>query len=123
MKTKLLGTTFRQLIAVLEYVVLGNSPDDFEREPKTSKDDEDEDSPSLLPPDDDIDFSVGVVSEGMILEIGSMSDLKSMTMSHLQTLIAYKNAMKYGPNKARDARHIGEYYRVLEEIREAHRGK
>lgn len=121
MKERLRGTTFRQLFAVLEYIQNGNSAEAFEAGPKNG-DDEDEDGDSACPRDD-VDYFVGVVSEGLILEIGSISDIKGMTTSQLQTLIAYKNAMKYGPNKAREARYLGDYYQVLEEIKKAHTEK
>ena len=119
MKARLRGTTFRQLLAVLEYVVTGNSAEASERGPE-SPDAADGDGGDSSCPSDYVDYCVGVVSEGVILEMGSVSDLKGMTLSHLQTLIAYKNAMKYGPNKAAEARRLGDYCRVLEEIREAH---
>ncbi len=121
MKTRLRGTTFRQLLAVLEYVVTGNSAEASERGPgESGEGGEDGREDSSCPPSDDVDFCMGVLSEGTILEIGPISDLKGMTLSHLQALIAYKNALKYGPNKAAEARRLGDYCRVLEEIREAH---
>lgn len=117
---KLSCYTRRQLENALLYCIEGNF--DFANEPtpvsnkRTSDIDwKDEDYSNFC-------FQVGVLNDGILLELGTPSELKSMTTSQLLALVEYKKMMKYGMNnKKREAENLGKYYAVIDEIKQNHK--
>ena len=117
---KLSCYTRRQLENALLYCIEGNF--DFANEPtpvsnkRTSDSDwKDEDYSNFC-------FQVGVLNDGILLELGTPTELKSMTTSQLLALVEYKKMIKYGMNnKKREAENLGKYYAVIDEIKQNHK--
>lgn len=67
-------------------------------------------------------FEVGVLNDGILLELGTPSELKKMTTSQLLALVEYKKMIRYGMDKKnKEAVSLGKYYAVIDEIKEKHK--
>lgn len=64
-----------------------------------------------------------MMHDGLVLRLGTLSDIKSMTTSSLRALIDYKGEIDYGEvSRKRDRnRALVDYYGVLDEIKKAHK--
>lgn len=114
---KLSNYTVRQVTNAIQYVVEGNNPVDCETLPTPKKKEDEEDEL----PSDDFCFEIGVMYDGVLLKLGSPTELKKMTASRLLALVQYRKLMKFGfDNKGRENKALGQYYAVLEEIKEKH---
>ena len=114
---KLSQFTRRQLENALLYCIDGNLDKAGERQPKSKSQQKDDESE--YEDLSDFCFELGVLNDGILLELGTPSELKGMTQSQLLALIQYKKMMKYGQDKKNtDAQNLGKYYAVLEEIKE-----
>lgn len=119
---KLKPLTHEQIITALQYAIEGNSHWSGEKRPKGKKKDDDESSVAL---DDDASVHLGVLHDGLVLGLGTIAELKSLTTSTLHALISYKSCMEYGETARKSDRDkaLVDYYGVLDEIKEAHREK
>lgn len=123
LKEKIKGYTLRQLMNALYYAIQGNDPSAGEavakaREHAFDHIGEDEGEFNDI---NDYCYEMGVLNKGVLYNLGTIDEMKGMTTSRLLGLIEYKRAMKNGrQNKHEDVRRLGEYYAVLEEIKEAH---
>lgn len=121
------NNTIEQVMNALTYVIEGNYSLDMEKKAKKkeSKKFSDEDE---CEDDDEIKgdncFEIGLLNEGILYKLGSSKELKNMTTSRLLQLLKFKKMMKWGMNKKEsESKRLGEYYAVLEEIRDNHKVK
>lgn len=121
---KIKGYTLRQLMNALYYAIQGNDPSAGEAMAQTRDHafdhlNEDEGEFNDI---NDYCYEMGVLNKGILYKLGTIEEMEGMTLSRLLGLIEYKRAMKNGSkNKHEDVRKLGEYYAVLEEIKEAHK--
>lgn len=67
-------------------------------------------------------YEIGLLRQGIMFKIGSPSEIKDMTPSEVRMYIEYQLTMKYGSQKVKSehAKNLGEYYTVLDEIKNNH---
>lgn len=112
MRERLGFATMRQIAAAIGYAVHGFSPD-YGEDPVPAKGGEDE------IPGEDVSFAVGVLHHGMALRLGSVADLKSLSVRVLDEMImraisvsSGENARKYSASAAED-----DYLRTFDAIK------
>ncbi len=119
-KTELRDYTPRQVVACINYALNGADPAAGE-EPPPRKSEDGETA------EDDTAYSaaVGVVHEGQALRLGiSLADAYRMTESEMQAVIvSAKERDGYEIDKAIKDRAIGDYFRALDEIKQAHKNE
>lgn len=118
-KEQLGSFTMRQLQNALEYAIFGNDPTAHEMRSKFSMDkdddgEEDENEKSC--------YEVGLMRQGIMFKIGSPDEIKDMTPSEVRLYIEYNLQMKFGSQKTKSehSKNLGEYYTVLDEIKNNH---
>ena len=112
--------TYEQIITALQYATEGSCHWEGERRPSHKREDDDNDDDLKR---DDMSLEVGMMHDGLILRLDTLSEIKSMTTSSLRALIDYKSEIDYGEvSRKRDRDHaLIDYYGVLDEIRKAHK--
>ncbi len=111
--------TFNQMITALNYAVQGDLPWNGEDRGK-KKTCEDEDGEEL--DDENSCVEVGMLNNGMVLRLGSIEEMKGLTTSTMHMLIQYKSEIDFMEASVKDHKNqrLGNYYLVLDEIKEAH---
>jgi len=101
----------------LMYAIEGNKPFDGEHSPIKDNGEDDDEMVDI----ENSCFEVGILNNGLLYNLGSVDQLKGMTKSRMLALVQYKRMMKFGASfKDAEARALGEYYAVLEEIKGNH---
>lgn len=119
-KKGLMKVTEEQVWNCLDYVINGNLVYDGE-EPPTSKEKKEEDEFDADEPIDNDSYQtlqIGLIRQGQLVGLGSPNELAKMTTMELQAMVQYKLAREI-PSiiKSEHTRKLGEYYQVLEEIK------
>ncbi len=123
MKEVILPFTYEQVTGALDYVVAGlNHFDGEKKSTRRRKDEEDDDNIE----DFDDEYScieIGMLKDGMVLKLGTLQELKTMTTSGLQMLLQYATEVKYYESayKSNKNKRLIEYYSVLEDIKDNHK--
>lgn len=118
---KLKDKTMTSIADALLYTVEGNKPHDAE--PKAHDRKKDDEEEEMFDAENSC-FEIGVLNNGILYSLGGVNELKGMTTSRLLALVQYKKMMKFGSmKKESEARALGEYYAVLEEIKENHKNE
>lgn len=102
--------TMREVAAAVKYAEDGCCHLDDEEGPANGDDQTDE-----MPTSTCFGHAVGLLNQGVFLKVGSVSDMSSMTVSQLEALVAM--ALR-GDVKSERSRRLGDYYAVLDEIKE-----
>ena len=118
-RDKLGSCTIRQVQNALEYAVFGNCETACEERAKKAVEKNNTDNV------DNYCYEVGVLRQGIVFGLGNPDDIKKMTLSEAQMFIEYKMQMKYGSQKTKSehSKYIGEYYAVLDELKEKHKNE
>lgn len=121
---KLSRFTEAQIWNALIYSSMGNFVGDNEQSPKKRKS-ESSDSDDKDTDDEQYSIHYGLAKDGVILNLGSMEEIKKYTTSELQVMMEMKLSMQDGnrTKKSTHARHLAEYYAVLSEIKNKVRGQ
>lgn len=115
---KLSQFTIPQVWNALIYVSMGNFVGAREKPPakKNIDDSVDNDGPTE---DESSSIHYGLAKNGVILDLGSMDEVKKFTTSELQVMMELKLSMEGGKQSKKNmhGRHLAEYYAVLNEIK------
>ena len=111
--------TYEQIITALQYATEGNCHWDGERKPPLKREDDDNDSIKR----DDMSLEIGMMHDGLILKIGTIAEIKSLTTSSLRALIDYKREIDSGEAARKNDRNraLVDYYGILDELKKAHK--
>lgn len=109
--------TMRQVQSALEYAIFGNDPTKYEERPKTAHAEDDDEEAN-----EDACYEVGLLRQGILYNIGSPDQIKDMTVQEMCLFVDWKLQMKFGSErtKSQQQKNLGEYYAVLDEIRDRH---
>lgn len=108
--------TEKQIYNALDYVINGNDPREGEDPPSKNIQKEEVEDEVL---NEDCCYQLGLLRNGVALEIESIENMKRMTTSELEVMMEYKMAMKYGEKatKSNSTKYLAEYYSVIDEIK------
>lgn len=120
-KDKLGDYTIWQVNNALEYAVFGNNPAAAEK--RADKAIKKENAENDENDEDNYCYEVGLLRQGIIYGFGNKEQIKEMTASEIQMFVEYQLQMKFGSQKTKSehSKNIGEYYAVLDEIKENHK--
>ena len=116
--------TFDQIMAALDFAQYGRNPQDCEKKGKSRKANEDEDDEEDAYLDEEYEcVEIGMLKDGLVFHLGSLSELKGMTTSCLHLLLEYARQMEFGEANTKHTKNkkMIEYYCVLDEIKSAHK--
>ena len=122
LKEKLKPLTYDQIDAALSFVVQGFNHFDCEMKSTRKREDKEDDGEGYYESDDEYScVEVGLMKDGLMLNLGTISELKDMTTSSLLMLVDYKKQAEFGVShmKANKNRRLVDYYCVLEDIKDA----
>ena len=68
-------------------------------------------------------LEIGMMHDGLILKIGTIAEIKSLTTSSLRALIDYKREIDSGEAARKNDRNraLVDYYGILDELKKAHK--
>lgn len=120
-KEKLGDFTLFQVQNALEYAMSGNDPCSMEQRAKRVIDKEDKSQMET----ENYCYEAGLMRQGIMYGIGKVEDIKEMTVSEVRMFIEYKLFQKFGSEKTKSehSTRLGEYFAVLDEIRDNHKNE
>lgn len=117
-KERLGDFTVNQINNALEYAILGNNERDFEQKAKIAKEKEKADDKS-----DEFCYEAGLLRQGIVYGIGNADEIRDMTVSEVRLYVEFELHKRFGSEKVKSehSSKLGEYFAVLDEIRENHK--